>query len=292
MTNDAMRNDAKTNDRTISGRTRVAGVIGWPVAHSLSPVIHAAGFASLGVDAVYVALPVPPGRGAEAVRGAFDLGFVGLSVTMPHKEAVAASVDEIEDTAAFLRSVNTVCFGAGGTVGRSTDGDGFLASLRDEAVHVSGRSALVIGTGGAGRAVAEALNRAGARLTVSNRSEASARHLAELLPGCSVVSWSELGRVAPDHDLIVNCTSIGMGDSDESPLDVGRLSKRHVVVDIVYHPERTPLLIAAETRGATAVGGLGMLVHQAALQETAWFGASPDVTAMKESVRRALAAQG
>lgn len=281
----------------ITARTRLAGVIGWPVEHSLSPVIHAAGFASLGVDAVYVALPVPPGRVAEALRGATALGFVGLSVTMPHKETVATNVDDVDETSRFLRSVNTVIVDGERTIGRSTDGDGFLSSLSEAEVEPAGCSALVLGAGGAGRAVAAALARAGARVTIANRSETSAVDFARELTaaaGRSVefASWNDVATHAADHDLIVNCTSLGFSGEGVPPVGVDRLSSRHVVADIVYHPEATPLLVAAASRGARTIGGIGMLVHQAALQEELWFGSMPDVSVMTQSVRRALAGQG
>lgn len=281
----------------ITGRTRVAGVIGWPVAHSLSPVIHAAGIASLGVDAAYVAFAVPPGRAGDAVSGAVALGLIGLSVTMPHKEDVAGCVDESDEATRLLRSANTVVIDGDRTTGHSTDGDGFLDSLHDAEVAVDGVSALVLGSGGAGRAVTAALSRAGARVTLSNRSDDSASSFARDLSattgrGVEHLSWAEVADGAADHGLIVNCTSLGLAGQGMPPIDVGRLSARHVVADIVYHPESTPLLAAASARGARTVGGLGMLIHQAARQERLWFGATPDVSAMTQSVRRALAGQG
>lgn len=281
----------------ISGRTRVAGVIGWPVEHSLSPVIHAAGIASLGIDAVYVAFPVPPGRASEAVRGAVALGLIGLSVTMPHKEDVAGCVDHADEATTLLRSANTVSIEGEQTTGHTTDGDGFLASLSDAEVSVDGVAALVLGSGGAGRAITDALSRAGARVTLANRSDESALAFARDLAsrtGRSVehLAWTDVAERAADHELIVNCTSLGLSGRGMPPIPVESLSARHVVADIVYHPEVTPFLSAASTAGARTVGGLGMLIHQAARQELLWFGATPDVSAMTQSVRRAFAGQG
>lgn len=271
----------------ISGRTRLAAVIGWPVEHSLSPVIHRAGFASLGFDATYVALAVEPDRLAEAVAGIRALGLLGVSVTMPHKATVLGMLDEVGPVARRLRSVNTISVRDGRLHGDSTDGAGFLDSLRDASIDVEGRRVLVVGTGGAGRAVVDALVAdAGAEVSVTNRSSIDT----SLLPRCRIVDWARRDAALAEHDVVVNCTSIGMGDDRSSPVDTASLDSRHVVVDLVYHPSRTTLLDGAAARGARIVGGIGMLVHQAARQELAWTGRLPDVESMRDAALSALAA--
>lgn len=274
----------------ISGTTRVAAVIGSPVSHSLSPALHNAAFGQLGLDWVYVALHVPAdeaGRALEAMR-LFGLG--GLSVTMPHKEAVAAAVDSLDPAAAALRSVNTVVPQPDGSLrGHSTDGAGFVASLGAAGVDVSHRTVCLLGGGGAARAIADALARSGAaRVTVVNRTVASAEEAAALAAGVGEVGGPT---AVADADIVVNATSVGMG-TRELPCDPGLLRAGQVVADIVYHPRETALLAAAKAVGATAVDGLGMLVHQAALQQRLWHGTLPEAAAMQAAAERELAARG
>jgi len=273
----------------ISGATRLAGVIGDPVRHSLSPAIHNAAYAAHGLDWAYVALPVRPGGVEAALRGAVALGLGGLSVTMPHKEAVAAAVDALDPAAAALRSVNTVVPQADGSLkGYSTDGAGFIASLAVAGVSVGGRSVCLLGGGGAARSLADALARGGAaRVAVVNRTHSAAEETAALAGAVGVVG------VAADvgaADIVVNATSVGMG-ADESPCDSALLRSGQVVADIVYHPRRTALLKAAAAAGAVTVDGLGMLVHQAALQQRLWHGTAPSIEAMTAAVERELAAR-
>jgi shikimate dehydrogenase len=262
----------------------VAGVIGWPVAHSLSPALHNAAFSASGADWVYVALPVEPGRAVDALDAMATFGIAGLSVTMPHKADVAAAVDTVSPAAQALRSVNTVVRQADGTlVGHSTDGAGFVASLRcDAGFDPTGRSVVVLGAGAASRSVIDALATAGvARIAVVNRTAATAEEAASLAPDvASVCPTSELSAVVREADLVVNATSIGMGSSDV-PLDTELLRPGQLVADLVYHPLETALLAAARARGCDVLDGLGMLVHQAAIQQELWTGSSADVAVMR-----------
>lgn len=270
-----------------SGVTRVAAVIGSPVAHSRSPAIHNAAFAALGLDWVYAAFEVAPGRGADAVAAVRTLGLGGLSVTMPHKIDVARAVDELAPAAAALGAVNTVAPRPDGRlVGHNTDGDGFVDSLRADGVDPAGMTVALLGAGGAARAVAVALAAAGARsVVVVNRTPASAAEVAALA--------GTVGRVgAPADvataDLVVNATSVGMGADGGLPCDATSLSSRQVVADLVYHPLDTPLLRAARDVGAVTVGGLGMLVHQAARQLHLWTGCEPPIEVMAAAARATL----
>ena len=273
----------------ISGATRVAAVIGSPVRHSLSPAMHNAAFEQLGVDWVYTAFDVAPGRAQAAVDAMRTLGLGGLSVTMPHKEGIAQAVDSLDAAAAALRSVNTVVPQADGSLkGYSTDGAGFVASLLAAGVGVDGRNVCVLGAGGAARAIIDALGRAGAaRIAVLNRTFSTAQEAVHLAGAVGSIGAAHDVR---DADIVINATSIGMGSND-LPCDPAALRAGQVVADIVYHPRDTALLRAARAAGATAIDGFGMLVQQAALQQQLWHGHLPDVAVMAAAAERELAAR-
>ncbi|HEX6381534.1 MAG TPA: shikimate dehydrogenase [Acidimicrobiia bacterium] len=272
----------------LSGHTRVVGVIGDPVTHSLSPTLHNAAFEALGLDWVYVAFPVPRGRAADAVAAVSALGLAGLNVTMPHKEDVAVACDDLTADAAALRSVNTVVALPGGrTLGDSTDGPGFLDALADEAIGVAGQPVLVLGAGGAARAIVLALGRAEAAVTVAARRPDAAEAAANLAPGGRALPIGAVD-LSP-FTVVVNATPLGMSGGDPLPVDPGSLHGDHTVVDLVYHPADTPLLTAARAQGAAAVNGLGMLLHQAARSFTQWTGQPAPLEAMRAAVTTALA---
>jgi shikimate dehydrogenase len=277
------------------GRPRVAGVIGHPIGHSLSPAIHNAAFRACGLDWTYAAFDVPAGSGGDAVRAVRALGLVGLSVTMPLKEEAAAAVDRLVGAADVLGAVNTVTLDeAGVLVGESVDGGGFLDSLADHGVDVAGRRAVVFGAGGAARAVVLAMAGAGAgSIVVVNRSPD--RGVAAAALGGSSASAVASGDLTEDvvgaADLVVNATPQGMagtGLAGVTVVDPAWLGPRHTVVDLVYRPLETPLLRAASERGARPVDGLGMLVHQAARQFRRWTGLDPPVEIMFEAARGPL----
>lgn len=256
----------------------LAAVIGSPVAHSLSPAIHRAAFAAAGLDWSYVAFDVPDGEAGAALAAMRTLGIAGLSVTMPHKSAVAELVDRLDPAARTLHSVNTVGWDGDELVGSSTDGAGFVASLADASVSVSGARVAIIGAGGAARSLIDALARAGSdAITVLNRSPDRAEQAAALVP----VASAGVVRDLDGADIVVNATSVGMGDDGTVPCDPNRLHAHQIVADLVYHPLETPWLALARERGSIAVDGLGMLVHQAALQQRIWIGTTPDTAAMR-----------
>jgi shikimate dehydrogenase len=283
---------------TISGSTRVAGIIGDPVRHSLSPVLHNAAYRALGLDWVYAAFEVPAGSTGAALEAMRVLGLAGLSITMPHKTAAAECCDELTPDAAALRSVNTVRITERGRLaGDSTDGEGFLRALREAGHDPAGVPALVLGGGGAARAVAFALGRAGAPVTVCARKPEAAAVAARLADG-EAAPWDERGAVAARRVLVVNATPVGMAAAEPAdiaanpanlPIPEDALRADQVCVDLVYHPRDTPLLRAAREHGAAAVDGLGMLVHQAALQIYAWTGRSAPIAAMRAAAEAALA---
>jgi shikimate dehydrogenase len=275
-----------------TGTTAVVAVIGDPVEHSLSPVIHNAAFAALGLDWVYVALPVPTGRAAEAVAALPALGLRGINVTMPHKADAARACGALSAVARRLGVVNTVAVRPDGTCwGTSTDGEGFVRSLHDAGVDPSGREAVVLGAGGAARAVVLALAGAGATVTVAARRPQAAAELAELAGGGAAIALADAAGHAAGCDLVVNATPVGMAGDGGLVLDPAVLPAHAVVADLVYHPLETPLLAAARACGLTVVDGLGMLVHQAALAQVEWTGVEPPVAVMREAARTVVAAR-
>jgi shikimate dehydrogenase len=262
------------------GSTRVVGVIGDPVTHSRSPAIHNAAFAALGLDWVYVAFPVAAGHGRDAVAAVRALGIAGINVTMPHKSDVAANCDALTPAAAALGSVNTVTNRDGHLLGDSTDGPGLVAALREHGVEPTGRRVLVLGAGGAARAIVDALGRAGAVVTVAARRADAGERAAALAPGAAVVGFGDdLTRVVAGVDVIVNATPIGM-QGEPPPFDPSVLTVDQFVYDTVYHPSATPLLAGATDRGIPCAGGLSMLVHQAALAFTLWTGEAAPLAVM------------
>jgi shikimate dehydrogenase len=273
----------------IGGSTRVVAVLGWPVEHSLSPVIHNAAFAALDLDWVYVAMPVEPGTVPDAVRGLAVLGIAGANVTMPHKEAVADAVDRLTDDAARLQAVNTIEFGEG-TTGHNTDAPGFARFLeRDAGFEATGRTALLFGAGGAARACALALARAGlTRLVVALRVPARANNLERALDGFpTVVEPMAFERAADvEADLIVNATPLGV---HQEQLPLPRLHDASVAVDLLYRPAATPLLLAVKQAGGVAFGGLGLLLHQAALSLEIWSGRPAPMEVMSAAALAAIA---
>lgn len=276
-----------------SGRTRLAAVIGDPVRHSLSPAIHNAAFRELGLDWVYVALEVPEGKGRAAIKAMRTLGIDGLNVTMPHKADAAKAVDRLTPTAKALGAVNTVFRVADELVGDSTDGDGFVNALRQDAgVEPAGKRFLVIGAGGAARAVVKAVADAGAaEVVVAARRAERAGSCARLAGGVGRVG--SIDEVA-GADIVVNATPIGMAEvvslkgEPALPLDPERLAPGQLVADLVYSPLVTPLVAAARARGVGAVNGVGMLIHQAALAFRLWTGEDAPLEAMSAGALTAL----
>jgi shikimate dehydrogenase len=274
-----------------SAASPVVAVIGDPIAHSLSPLLHNAAFAALGLDWVSVGFRVPGGEAQRALAAARALSLRGLSVTMPHKAEVAAHVNELTPTARRLGAVNCVIIDDGRLIGDNTDGRGFLAALqRATGIDPVGLRCLVLGAGGAARAVVVALADAGASdVAVWARRLEPANAAAELA--------GTVGRLGQPHetataDLIVNATPAGMAGSaaagERPPVDPAALSSDHVVVDLIYEPRRTAWLEACAAQGATTLGGLGMLVHQAAAQIEAWTGLEAPVGEMWAAAEAAM----
>lgn len=263
--------------------TRFAGVIGWPVGHSLSPSMHNAAFRELGLDWAYLAFPIEPDHLEQAVGGLFRSGCAGLSVTIPHKHAVISCCDEVTEAVEAIGAANTlVPLGDGRVRGDNTDAEGFLRALDESApVDLEGADVLMIGAGGAARAIAFALKGRGARVHVANRTAAKAAELGEAV----AFTREAIDEAARGCALVVNASSMGMG-SEEVPADlpVRALGPDTVAYDIVYRTEPTPWLRAAAAQGARTVDGVGMLLHQGAIAFAQWTGMEPPLHAMRAAL--------
>lgn len=286
----------------LSGKARLAGVVGWPVAHSLSPRLHGHWFARYRIDGAYVPLPVRPEDLELAFRALPRLGFLGWNVTIPHKERAVSLVDRRDREAERMGAVNTVLVHPDGTLeGHNTDGPGFMAHLRAEhpTFDPSRAPVLLLGAGGAARAVAFSLLEAGCPLLrLSNRTieraAALARALDRSFPGrVAVVAWPPGPAELADVGLLVNATSLGMTGQPPLGLDLTPLPHTAIVADLVYVPLETELLAAARARGNPVLDGLGMLLHQAAPGFTWWGGRRPEVDdALRACLLEVLAPRG
>jgi len=277
----------------VDGATHTVGIIGWPVSGSLSPVIHNTAFIALDLNWVYVPLPVPPGSLPAALDGLAAMGFSGANVTMPHKTESAGRMGELSEDAARLRAVNTIVMGQAGLVGHNTDTPGFDRFLRrDAGFEPAGQEALVFGAGGAARACALALARAGLRrLHVAVRDASRAEDLVRTLDGfatqISILAMEQAREL--EVPLVVNATPVGArGESLPHP----PLDERVLVVDLLYRPAVTPLQVEAKRAGAAAFGGLGLLLHQAALGFELWTGRTPSLARMSAAALAEMADSG
>jgi shikimate dehydrogenase len=270
----------------ITGRTRLAGIMGWPVTHSRSPALHNFWIDEHGIDGAYVPLPVPPEHLAQALRALPALGFRGCNLTLPHKQAALAIVDHVDPLARRIGAMNTVIVAPDGSLeGRNTDVFGFRENLRERAPDwkASAGPAVVLGAGGAARAIVAALTEARVKeIRLVNRTLARAERLADDLttPATRITihPWSDRDAAQRDAGLLINTTSLGMTGEPELDIDLAPLPKHAVVVDIVYVPLGTALLAAARQRGHPTVDGLGMLLHQGRPGFEAWFGRPVQVT--------------
>jgi shikimate dehydrogenase len=266
----------------VSASTRVAAVLGWPVAHSRSPALHNAAFAATGVDAVFVALPVPPQQLVTVIRALAATGALGASVTVPHKEAALAACTRVEPLAARTGAVNCLCFAGADVIGHNTDAGGFTDALAEAGVDATGR-AVVLGGGGAARAVVAGLEAAGgAAIVVARRPEAVA--------WCTARPWSELTDALAGASLLVDATSAGLAAdtdvalADAVPLDA--LPAAAAVTTLVYH-RATTLLARAAGRGHRTIDGAGMLLHQGARAFTLWTGHPAPLDVMRAALAAA-----
>ncbi len=274
----------------VLGSTRVLGVFGHPISHSLSPVMHNAAIQALNIDYIYVPFHVLPENLADATDGLRSLGIAGVNVTIPHKERVIGFLDEVDEYALAIRSVNTVINEAGRLRGCSTDGPGFIRSAEAAWGEIDRCRALILGAGGSAKAVAFALAGIGCEIVVANRTFERAVELVESLnaitSGARAVRLDRgpLAEEIGKADLLVNTTSVGMHpDADGIPLPPDLIRPGLLVYDLVYNPLRTRLMQEAESRGARAVNGLKMLVHQGAMSFKMWTGIEPPLDVMERA---------
>ena len=277
---------------------KLAGIMGWPVAHSRSPSIHNHWIKQHGLNGAYVLLPTDPANLKDALKGLSALGFAGCNLTIPHKVMALPLVDRINDTARRMGAINTIVVEADGSLsGYNNDGFGYIQSLLDAQPdwRADAGPALVMGAGGAARAVIVSLAEKGAKdIRVCNRTDSHATDLVNEFQadfaqnlGTKIIAtpWVERHNAVADVALLVNTTSQGMGSNPPLDLDLTQLPVTALVSDVVYIPRLTPLLAAAQARGNPIAGGLGMLLHQARPAFNAWFGVMPEVTpALLEAV--------
>jgi shikimate dehydrogenase len=267
-----------------------AGILGWPLTHTLSPVIHNAAFRKVGLDWIYLQWPVPPEELDHAVSGIRALGAMGANVTMPHKEEVVKLLDAVSGDARAIGAVNTIQRLGHRLIGHNTDVAGFRAFLEEDAgTDLSGKVCLVLGAGGAARAVVKALGDLGAAsIAIAARTPEKGEEVtAQVAHGDTrVCDWEDAETEAEEADMIVNATPIGMRAGD--PLPETRFNPGQVVVDLVYDPPSTELVERARSAGADAWGGLGMLVHQAAASFRIWTGQDPPLETMSAAALRAI----
>ncbi len=270
----------------------IAGLLGWPVAHSRSPVIHNHWLAHYGIPGRYVLFPVPPEKLESAVRGMASLGLRGCNVTTPHKQAIFPLLDRVDDLARKIGAVNTVVVEKDGTLtGFNNDGNGFIQSLRDVDPKWSPDSGpiLVLGAGGAARAVVASLAAQGAKqIRIANRTLDKAKEIANAVgPVVKVVPWEQREDALDGVALLANATSLGMAGKLPLEISLDRLPQSALVGDLIYIPPETPLLAAARMHGNITVNGLGLLLNQARPAFNAWFGVMPEIT---PALRQAIAA--
>ncbi len=284
----------------IDGTTKLLGVLGWPVENSKSPVMHNAAIRAAGLNACYVPLPCPAEALGDVIAGLRGLGFLGANLTIPHKQAVIPHLDGLSEESRFTGSVNTLYWEGDRLMGTTTDAPGAVLNLREAGVELDGRRVVILGNGGAARALAFVLARgtcAGTdgidetfrlpQLTVLGRSEEKAGALAQDIATASAAGTAvRSGLLTGFAALIINCTSVGMApDIQGCPIDPALLEPRHTVYDIVYQPRETVLLREGRRKGCRTAEGIGMLVHQGTMSFRTWFGRDPDTDTMFAAIK-------
>jgi len=285
---------------TINGKTRVCAIIGDPVEHSLSPVMHNAAFKELGLNLVYVTFNVTRNGLKDAISGAKSLGLLGLNVTMPHKNAVMSYLDETDSAAKAIGAVNTILNEQGNLIGFNTDGKGAMIALQENGVSTGEKKMLLLGAGGAAKAIAFQAAQEVEELVVLNRTSEKAEKLAELLrkrfgnkAKGGTLSAEALKKELKTTDILVNATSVGMNpDVNVSPVPSDLLRRDLCVMDIVYNPLETKLLADAKAAGAKVASGLEMLLYQGAVAFEIWTNCPAPVDVMKKAALSELAEQG
>ncbi|MFN3740822.1 MAG: shikimate dehydrogenase [Thermodesulfovibrionales bacterium] len=262
----------------ITGKTKITGLIGYPVEHSLSPLMHNSAFEALGLDYCYVTFPVEPQRLKEAIEGIRALGLAGVNVTVPHKEAVIKFLDRVDEEAKEIGAVNTIVNKEGLLIGYNTDGRGFMASLNENCIDIEKKTVFLIGAGGASRAVAYYLSKKAQELLIYDIDIKKAKALAQNLKAKISEDLSAL----KGADIIINATPLGLKPDDPSPVDPQMLGREKVVCDLIY--KKTRLLKEAETKGCRTLDGLGMLLWQGVFAFELWTEVKPPVEVMRKAL--------
>ena len=283
-------------NRLISGTTKICGVIGDPIEHTMSPVMHNAVFKEMGMDYVYVAFQVKKEGLGEAIRGMRGLNIRGLNVTIPHKVAIIPLLDRLDHLAELIGAVNTVVNDSGVLTGYNTDAEGFLRALLERGIEPGGKNVVILGAGGASRAISFILAERGSSLVILNRTLDKARECASRIgevfqKGVKALEFDSenLAKALTEADILVNTTSVGMyPDTSETPVSSDLLRPGLIVVDIVYNPIKTRLLEETEAAGARTISGIDMFVWQGALAFEKWTGLKAPVKLMKEEAIKVL----
>jgi shikimate dehydrogenase len=284
----------------ISGKTRMCGVIGDPIEHTLSPTIHNSAFSHLGLDFVFLAFRVKAAELENAIRGMRSLGIQGLNVTMPHKNAVTTYLDEVDSAVKFLGSANTILNEEGKLSGFNTDGDGALQALRENGIDLPKKKVLLLGAGGAAKAIAFSFAQEAESLCILNRVPEKAVALADALNQVFVkkivggaLSPSAVQKNLQDADILINATSVGMQPNVNQSLVAPQWLKPNLaVMDIVYNPVETQLAKDAKATGATVVSGVEMLIYQGAASFKIWTGKSAPIEIMRKAALNKLSSEG
>ena len=281
----------------VLGHTKVLGVFGHPISHSLSPVMHNAAIRALNIDYIYVPFHVLPEDLSKSVEGIRSMQIAGVNVTLPHKESIIEYLDEVSDRSKQIKSVNTVINVGGRLKGDTTDGDGFARSAEAVWGKLDGCKATILGAGGSAKAVAFALARIGCEIVIANRTHQRAVQLAECLGMAFETGTFRVAQIDDQAledeiakaDLLVNTTSVGMRpDVDGIPISPELLRRGLMVYDLIYNPAKTRLIVEAEKRGASAVNGLKMLAYQGAMSFEMWTGIEAPVDVMEQAAERVL----
>lgn len=279
----------------ISGNTKVCGIIGHPIDHTLSPAMHNAAFRELGLDLIYIAFEVESEHLHESISGIRSLGIHGLNVTIPHKEDVINYLDEIDPEAKKIGSVNTIVNRDSQLVGYNTDGIGAIKALKDNKVELKEKKILLLGAGGSAKSIAFTLSKFVKKIMILNRTEERAKKLTDNLKLMFdiEITWDHLSQEAVrqnliDADILINATSIGMNPKSENLIKSEWLTSRICIFDIVYSPNGTKLIQNAKRIGAKAIDGIDMLVYQGAMTFKIWTGREPPIGVMKEAIKKEI----
>jgi shikimate dehydrogenase len=278
----------------ITGKTKIVGLFGYPVEHTLSPYMHNAAFEALGLDYCYLPLRVEPKDLKEAVTAIKALNLRGVNVTIPHKEAAIPYLDELDREAALIGAVNTILYAGGRLIGYNTDGRGFVRSLKEKGgIDPKGKRIMVLGAGGAARAIAFSLALEGVeKIFITDIIDKKAIELSSAVSNktsTETIYIKDLKEHIGEVDILINATPMGMKKEDPLPISPELLSERLLVYDMVYNPPKTPLLSEAKARGAKVLGGIGMLLYQGALSFKIWTGQEPPIDVMKKAIENRIA---